>query len=336
MFRTIALAAIVAFAPMSAAVTPAVAAAPASSPQADIAAIGRYTAVNQQVLTDVTALISVTIQGMQQGLQYGMSRSSRDEARVWGDSWEADVRQRVAKLKAWRTQLPPLPRAEIGRQAPTTLSMYERMPARVDVMVDAIVGFVESVIPPTRRAAAGDQAAGETLAAEFFRGSGLVLKAENEILDLTAAGLPQGNPGKSLAGSMLASNEAIGLYLDYMAAMSRAEDLDRAALAAGIRAKAARAAAQARAVTADARAAKAQVNASPAFAGKARLIAMMDTYEESAVVELEIAATAAALAEPVEKGVFATSEASAKLAAVQPLIDRRLAIHARRLALLQP
>lgn len=51
-------------------------------------------------------------------------------------------------------------------------------------------------------------------------------------------------------------------------------------------------------------------------------------------VEMQIADTVAAMAEPVEKGVLMTGKAEEKLAALDPLITRRLSIHQRRIALL--
>lgn len=336
MFRTIVLAAVVAFAPMVGPLSPARAlAAPAGSPQADLAAISRYGLAQQQVLTDISGLVGLSVQGIEKAVGFGLAgAASRQDAKAWGGAWEADMRARMAALKAWKSRVPPLPRAEIQRQLPAGLSTYERMPARIDAMVTGIVEFGDSIIVPTRKAAEGDRGALAILGSEYFRGSALLIRAENEMLELSASGIPDNNPAKALALSNLASNKALGVYLDYMAMITRAEQPDYGRMAAEIRTESARAAEQARAVATSARALRAELSRS-SIAGKDKLLAVLATYDESAAVETEVAALTLSLAEPVEKGVLVTAEVQARMAPVQQLVQRRLEINTRRLALLQ-
>lgn len=334
MFRTLALAFALATASLCAAATPA-AAAPAQSALADdAAAVNGYLLAGQQAVNEATALAQLTIQGMNEAVRYGMTPSKQIEAKAWGDRWETEVRARAAAVRTWRSRAPAFPRAAIQRSSPASLAAYEQMPGRIDALVGGMADFAESVIKPARAASTGDPEAPRALGAAFFRASSLILTGENELLDITIASLAPSHPQRALARSMQLSNEGLMLYLQYMEATTNGEESDRARLSAGIRAKAEAAATQARASAATAKVAIGQIRGldDPV---KPRLLTMMATYEESARVEVEIAAIVGSLAEIVEKGVLTTSESQNGMAGIQPLVDRRLSLHTQRIKALQ-
>jgi len=315
--------------------------AAARGPNADLAEISAYTAAQQQVVTDASGLISLLVQGIKTVGQFPQTAQGARDGKRWADAWGAQMLDRVQATKSWKSRLPPVPQAAFDRQlaglSPEMRALYADMPARVEATMTSLISFVEKGVPLVQASAAGNDAARMGLAVEMFRGIRLMLDAERELLEGSISGMPANHPQSSLSKCMLANNRATAFYLDYLIAVVAGEAPDGLKLAASIRAQTA--VVRTQAATTD-RLAKGLIGElrrrTLVDPMTPRLIRMFETYDESTNVEVRVADFFDDVAVAMESGSLDLADNELRAAKIQGLSERRMALHAERLAAVRP
>ena len=324
-------------------------AAPASSSAAEaefnvlLGKLADYSGSHQAALSAAADLIGLTLTGIEKAEALATDRAGRAEVNAEMDAWEAQMRANIDALNAAKAALPPFPTQTFERlalQAPSyrgKAGAYARVKVEALKAIDASIDFAQRSMGPARRAAGGDAEAMMEVAVELISGMKLILLSENAMLEVSiAAGQPE-HPQTALAKSILASNSAAALILDYQVAIVLGEAGDPKVVGAAIRAKAAEARAAARQAIplADAMGRAMRQSGAPSDIAS-RMLKILDSYTASSDVEVKIADALDAVAVMIEDQEQDSEKLDRALAPVEALTTRRLEIQAQRISLLRP
>lgn len=304
-------------------------AAPSSDPTTQLVSeMAQYSAAYQTVLGDASLFFSEFMDGAGRYL----SADKPDKARI--DSWIADMRGRLAALRARRAALGPPPASLVQRLKTSgtaeDLAALNDMGKQMGDAIDAVLDLCDQVLALAPDVAQGDPGAQLKLAKTLQRGARTALQSENAMMEGGLAQLDSGHPQGAILRSILASNRALIALLDLGVLLQDDPKADPTPLVKQLQESLVKARTEALSAGPLARRAIAQLKDTPADdALKARVLAAMDTYDASGRVEVQIVDILEALlqAEDPAKAQSLNDE-------LQSLVQQRLKLQSDRQALL--
>lgn len=265
------------------------------------------------------------------------------EGRAWMEAWLAKADAEVARQRSALAALPPMPAdlerryRSLGPDGVRQVEGFMTLPGIVRGVVDDTDVLLNRLRPLLLKAASGDEKAKLEIVRHTVSGTRLALRNENALLDLAiaVANRPD-HPQVAVSKSVKATNQALGLALEYLERRLEDDLADPTAAGKAMQAQVAIGRAEAAKIWPYARKLKAEVLASvPAGPLKTALGGALDTYEESGRIELDIAAALGKIADRMVAGDADIDPDGAAFTDLEPLVNRRLALHARRVSLFQ-
>lgn len=321
---------------------PAVAATPAvASPQDNEAALRTWLADNArwatpyiELVTSRTAQIDTVMDGAERILQL-VETGKTDEARQWVATWEAEQRAALTALDARFAELPveppPAPSAFRGQADASAIvrgnvELRDRVGTFLRQSTAVNLRTLESFGP----AASGTPEGLTGLSNGLFDLMMTMLESENLMLANSRPPAPHVN--FYLSESWIASNNAAGAWMTHVRNVSHDEGVDRDAAAATIRRHAAAAAEAATELKARGAQLRLEFEASPEAAtplGRSMMV-MFDNIDQSADVELQMAAQYDRLADAVASGDMQAGQSIAD--GLAQYVERRMGLQQEKRA----
>ncbi|MDO9336618.1 MAG: hypothetical protein Q7T61_09480 [Caulobacter sp.] len=343
-FLNLLLAASLTLSPMVA--TPALAAPPTSRVDTEaevmtlLGDIVAWSAPLNQLMTDSNALGLEMIDVVAQAMEPGRKGT---EGRAWINAWLARADSELARQRAALAAVPPMSPdldrryRSLGPTAVRQVEGFQTLPSVVRGVIDDTDSLLNRLRPLLIKAASGDTKAKLEIARHTLSGTRLAIRNENALLDLAIvmSNRPD-HPQVALSKSAKASNEASMLALEYLERQLNGETPDPVAAGKAMQAKVALSRAEAANAWPNARKIKAEIGGSlPAGPLKTSFNTALDTYEESGQVETRIADSLGAIADRLASGNSVVDPDGDAWSAIEPLVERRTAIQARRVSLFQ-
>jgi hypothetical protein len=265
------------------------------------------------------------------------------EGRAWIEAWLAKADAEVARQKSALAALPPMPAElerryrSLGPDGVRQVEGFKTLPGIVRGVVDDTDTLLNRLRPLLIKAASGDETAKLQIVRHTLSGTRLALRNESALLDLAiaVANRPD-HPQVAVSKSVKATNEALSQALEYLERQLNDEVVDPTATGKAMQAQLAIGRAEAAKIWPNARKLKAEMLAGlPDGALRTALSLALDTYEESGQVELSIAGALGKIADPLASGDADIDPDGTAFTDLEPLVNQRLALHARRVSLFQ-
>lgn len=264
--------------------------------------------------------------------------------RAWAEAWLKEADGKVAEVKGRGAALAPPPMElarryrSLGPEAARQLAAFEKLPGIVRESAADNERFLASLRVDLVPAAGGSVTAKQSLYRKTLAGTRLSLRSENAMLNLaiTAATRPD-HPEIPLARSIQASNDALGLALGVMeeAFDPNGGSSDTAATGKAMKAKVAEARVQAKRVWPNAQTTIRQLTADvPAGPLRNMIVRAMNSYEQTAAIELQIADILDTVADNI-LSPGGPDFLTWNLDPLEPLVNRRVELRLMRMDMLK-
>lgn len=308
--------------------------------QSEMVSILKEIAVwNQPVVTLIADSQTVGLFIVDGVIKAGEEDVSGLGGRAWADAFLGEADSKIAALKARVAALEPLP-ADLSRRysaiSPATARQakgFAKLPGAARDSVADTERFLADLRPLIVKAAGGDARSKTLIYARALAGTRLSMRGENAMLDITIAMADSpDNPQVHLARSNQGSNDALAIAFEVMEGMIDPSLPEPDAKTAGkaMQAKIAQSRESASRIWP---AAQRIVESTSKGLPPGPLLTLMKraaaTYEESAAVELRLLA----ILDTVANSLLADGGPDYRtwnLDALDPLIDRRLALQSLR------
>lgn len=301
-----------------------------------ITTLSRWNTPLQALLLRQGGVLQAVNTGVGTALAYS-SRPTRDEGRVWAESWTQARTLQIEELKAEAARVsvdPPAPPPMLANE-PSIQGMLGKLRNLAELVrreTTSNAALAQSTVERAGRAAAGDATAARGLDGDRQDLLIAMISSENIVLQGSAALLGEGDPTNDLAAASIAGNLAMISYLQL--AKAGATTTDRTLLVREIRNQAGIMQGLANRIPLDMASTIAAAGASPSMAGTvvlARMKRTSDVFSESADVERRIAQALVEMASLLERGEAPSSQGvRMALSSAASLIQTRLSLVQRR------
>lgn len=172
----------------------------------------------RQMIVDSEELLGLVVEGMADVVAKDEEGSSRAEVRLWYASWQVQLKARQAGLRRLVAETEgkriDLPASSSGSEA--AIRLIESVPGQARELAGVALKFSDEHTELVDKAARGDKAALAALPLRVHRATGLIISAENALLEEQIALSPPKQPVRALTQSILSSNRALAEMLDLM------------------------------------------------------------------------------------------------------------------------
>lgn len=322
--------------------TPANAEAAQARLNAEIQALAKDMAPNEQLTLETIALLQAVIERSEAATTMSQLQPSRADANRWIATWEPAFKADLANLRARAERIKPFDGAKypllmlMGAAQSIDVAALREGPMRQKTIVLSILDVAERIAADEKQAVTGDPEALLRLGLNMISSGKVLIGVENANMESAAATLPPTNPTQAWMKSAIASNRALLSFFVALEDEIFERDIDRPKVVASMRADIADARGQTARMKALASGLVLDMKADPQGAGVLgdKLIAAFMTFDESAANEEEIAVLLADIVERVEGGEN-FSDLTEALTPFDDMAERRVALHMKRTEILR-
>jgi hypothetical protein len=191
----------------------------------------RFTAPQQQVIAETTALITQLNQGVGRALELKEGKATAEAVAAWHKPWASSVEARMSTLESSAASLPAFDEAKLTRLLgadgePALRNAYRGLPDQLRSLVRGNNDLGRQVVRLAGPTAAGNAQAATGLLPYTFRLNASALEAENAYMRLAMLGVGPEHPQYFLLKSIVASNEAVRTLIVLQGEVLSGADVD--------------------------------------------------------------------------------------------------------------